>query len=111
MLCSLRRLVGRLGSMSRMDSMDSVLEMPSPSKAEVTDPGHVLRKFSCATGGDVVEADGGLVKRFEFAIETSVGPSIFHRTKVRPSLHPLSVADTGGQGASFVQASAATASC
>lgn len=75
--------MGRLGSMSRMDSMDSVVELPSPSRQEVTDPGHVVRKFSCATGGVVVEGENSLVKRFEFAIETSVGPSIFHRTKAR----------------------------
>lgn len=78
---SVLRLVGRLGSMSRMDSTDSVVELPSPPH-EVTDPGHVLSRFNCA-GGSGVKDDEADAKRYEFAIETSVGPSIFHRTKVR----------------------------
>lgn len=77
------RLVGRLGSMSRIDSTDSIVETPGPAGSpEVTDPGHVTRRFSCATGGGVVEAESH-AKRYEFAIETSMGPSIFHRSKVR----------------------------
>lgn len=76
---SVLRLVGRLGSMNRMDSVDSIVEAPTTS--EVTDPGHVLRRFNCATGGGVVEGESHS-KRYEFAIETCVGPSIFHRTKV-----------------------------
>ena len=80
---SVLRLVGRLGSMNRMDSVDSIVETPgTPAAAtEVTDPGHVLRRFNCATGGGVVEGESHS-KRYEFAIETCVGPSIFHRTKV-----------------------------
>lgn len=69
-----------------MDSIDSVVETPA-AETEVTDPGHVLRKFNLTTGGGVVESDGDShAKRYEFAIETSVGPSIFHRTKVRHDL-------------------------
>ena len=73
--------------MNRMDSVDSTVEAPgTPAAAtEVTDPGHVLRRFNCATGGGVVEGESH-AKRYEFAIETCVGPSIFHRTKVRRCL-------------------------
>ena len=71
--------------MSRADSMESIVELPT-ERQEVTDPGHVLRKFNCATGGDVVDAEGRQVKRFEFAIETGLGPSIFHQTKVSSRL-------------------------
>lgn len=63
-----------------MDSVD-MSEQPSSQQLEVTDPGHVTHKFSCATGGGDVDGDGERVKRFEFALETSVGPSIFHHTK------------------------------
>ena len=73
--------------MSRLDSMESVVELPE-AKPEVVDPGHVTRKFNCATGGAVVDADSSMVRRYEFAIETSVGPSIFQRTKVRPPPPP-----------------------
>jgi hypothetical protein len=82
------RMVNRLGSMNRMDSVDSIVETSvhggagkggkDPGKA-VTDPGHVLGKFNCAAGPT---QEGVAAKRYEFAIETSVGPSIFHRTKV-----------------------------
>lgn len=78
---SVLRLVGRLGSMNRMDSVDSVIETQATEDNEVTDPGHVLKRFNCAVGGGTVEGES-YYKRYEFAIETSVGPSIFHRTKV-----------------------------
>ena len=73
--------------MSRLDSMESVVELPE-ARPEVVDPGHVTRKLNCATGGVVVDADSSMVRRYEFAIETSVGPSIFQRTKV--GAHPSS---------------------
>ena len=77
---SVMRLVGRLGSMNRMDSVESVVEAPA-AETEVTDPGHVLRRLNFGSGGHADDGSDSHVKRYEFAIETSVGPSIFHRTK------------------------------
>jgi len=80
------RMVTRIGSMNRMDSVDSIAETPvqaaGSAAAAPADPGHVLGKFNCAAGGGATQ-EGVAAKRYEFAIETSVGPSIFHRTKVR----------------------------
>ena len=75
--------MSRLNSVSRLDSAGSEFEREIlASPREVTDPGHVTASLNCATGGRVVSGSGQPMKRFEFTIETSVGPSIFHRTKV-----------------------------
>ena len=45
--------------------------------SEVPDPGHLLAKFRpSGTGGS------RRLKRFDFSLETCLGPTIFHRTKV-----------------------------
>lgn len=71
--------------MSRLESLDSSSNFDRESlqtSREVTDPGHVSSSLNCATGGNLVSTDGQALKRYEFAIETNVGPSIFHGTKV-----------------------------
>lgn len=69
--------------MSRLDSVDLGIEREGlATTREVTDPGHVTPSLNVATGGNLVSGSGQPLKRYEFAIETSVGPSIFQRTKV-----------------------------
>ena len=77
------RMVNRIGSMGRMDSVDSTVETPVQGGEggldAPPDPGHLMSKLM----GGGVTGEGVPAKRYEFAIETSMGPSIFHRTKVR----------------------------
>ena len=77
------RMVTRIGSMGRMDSVDSAVETPVQGGEggldASPDPGHLMSKL---IGGGATQ-EGVPSKRYEFAIETSMGPSIFHRTKAR----------------------------
>ena len=45
--------------------------------SEVPDPGHLLAKFRPSG-----PAGSRRLKRFDFSLETCLGPTIFHRTKV-----------------------------
>ena len=59
-------------------------EAAAPDQA-TGDPGHFLAKFNCAAAIGVVEGPDSArsrLKRYDFAVESTLGPGAFHRSKV-----------------------------
>lgn len=103
------RIGSRFGSMHKAESWESIAGIdvrnpmppvpPSPSSSATTphsarqhrsslDVGHLPHLSMLVCGGEpqTVSSEGertGSIRRHEFAVETGLGPSIFHRTKVK----------------------------
>jgi hypothetical protein len=60
-------------------------EEAAPDQA-AADPGHFLAKFNCAAAIGIAEEPGARsrLKRYDFAVEATLGPGTFHRSKVGP---------------------------
>ncbi|KAK9808775.1 hypothetical protein WJX72_003363 [[Myrmecia] bisecta] len=78
------RLHSRLSPLRRnKDEIGTEHEEVAPPVPSEADPGHLLAKFNCGAGGSMTGVlEQQRLKRYEFSVETGLGPTIFHRSKV-----------------------------